>query len=204
MSKRLPAEARRSSIIQHSKPLLAKYGLSGVSVNDLAKACRVNAAVLYQHFPSKEVLYRTVLDEFACTRDDYVDAVLTGPDDFGNVLYRMTLVYAKSRSADVDILRMELRSIIEGDAIRDAIFTNQWKGFTDYIEATLQEMIDEDQIPVIDLSVASMTYVGMVREMLICHTLHVGDTCAEKSLDYLVKQIINTYLRSVGLTALDW
>ncbi|HEY9164428.1 MAG TPA: TetR/AcrR family transcriptional regulator, partial [Magnetovibrio sp.] len=159
MSKRLSAEARRTSIIQHSKPLLAKHGLSGVSVNDLAKACHVNAAVLYQHFPSKEILYRTVLEEFACTRDDYVDAVLTGPDDFGNVLYRMTLVYAKSRSADVDILRIELRSIIEGDAIRDEIFTNQWKGFTDYIEATLEEMIETKQIPAIDLTVASMTYV---------------------------------------------
>lgn len=204
MSKRLPAEERRTSIIQHSKPLLAKHGLSGVSVNDLAKACRVNAAVLYQHFPSKEVLYRTVLEEFACARDDYVDAVLTGPDDFGNVLYRMTLVYAKSRSGDVDILRMELRSIIEGDAIRDAIFTNQWKGFTDYIEASLQEMIDAKQIPPLDLGIASMIYVGMVREMLIGYTLHVGETCAGKNLDYLVKQVINAYLRSVGVAALDW
>jgi len=204
MAQRLPAEARRISIIQNSKPLLAKHGLAGVSVSELAKACHVNAAVLYQHFPSKEDLYRTVLEEYACAREDYVDAVLAGPGDFGNVLYRMTMVYAKSRSKDADILRIELRSIIEGDAIRDAIFSNQWKSFTDYIELSLQEMIDSAQIPALDLGVASMTYVGMVREMLICHTLDVGNDCATRSLDYLVKQVINAYLRSLGLSALDW
>lgn len=204
MPKRMPAEARRTSIVQHSKPLFAKHGLAGVSVSELAKACNVNAAVLYQHFPSKEDLYRTVLEAFACVREDYVDAVLAGPSDFGNVLYRMTMVYAKNRSDDVDILRIELRSIVEGDAIRDAIFANQWKGFTDYIETSLEEMIEADQLAPLDLNIASMTYVGMVREMLICHTLGVGNDCSNRSLEYLVKQVTNAFLRSVGLPPLDW
>lgn len=203
-SKRLPAEARRASIIQHSKTLFAKYGLAGVSVNELARACYVNPAVLYQHFPSKEDLYRAVLEEFACTREDYVDAILTGPDDFGNVLYRMTLIYARSRTSDSDILRIELRSIIEEDEISDTIFANQWKGFTDYIETSLQEMIDAGRIPPMDLKFCSMTYIGMVREMLICHVLGTGEGCAKRTLEYLVKQITNSYLRLLGLPELDW
>lgn len=204
MAKRLRSEARRTSIIQHSKSLFARHGLAGVSVSKLAEACNINAAVLYQHFPSKEDLYRAVLEEFACAREDYVNAILTGPDDFGNVLYRMTMVYAKSRCEDSDILRIELRSIIEGDKISDTIFASQWKGFTDYIKTSLQEMIDAGHITPLDVDVASMTYVGMVREMLICHALGVGNGCINRSIEYLVKHVINSYLRSLGMPSLDW
>ena len=203
-TKRLPAEIRRASIIEHSKNLFAKHGLTGVSVNELAKACHVNPAVLYQHFPSKEELYRAVLDEFACAREDYVDAILTGPDDFGNVLYRMTLIYARSRSSDIDMLRIELRSIIEEDEISETIFASQWKGFTDYIETSLQEMMEANRIPSLDVKFHAMLYVGMVREMLICHVLGTGNGCAARSLEYLVKQLSNAYLRQLGLPQLDW
>jgi len=203
MRKRMSAENRRSSILISSKALFAKRGLHGVSVSELARACDVNVAVLYQHFPSKEQLYRAVLDEFACKREDYVNAVLSGPDDFGNVLYRMTIVYANGRLADPDILRMELRSILEEDGFSEVFFESQWKGFTDYIEETLREWKDSSGLS-IDVKVASMLYVGMVREMLIRCTLNIDHDFSDRSAEYLIKQIIKAFLRSLGFPPLEW
>lgn len=203
MKQRMSAASRRSSILTSSKALFAKRGLHGVSVSELAKACGVNAALLYQHFPSKEHLYRAVLDEFACTREDYVDAVLSGPDDFGNVLYRMTMVYTKGRLAEPDILRMELRSILEEDEFGELFFQSQWKGFTDYIEESLRERAAAgEDTP--DAKVASMLYVGMVREMLLRCSLGAGDGVRTRSVEYLVKQVIDAFLRSLGLPPLQW
>lgn len=204
MKQRMSAASRRDSILTRSKSLFAKRGLDGVSVSELAKACGVNAALLYQHFPSKEQLYRAVLDEFACQREDYVDAVLSGPDDFGNVLYRMTMVYAKGRLSDTDILRMELRSIIEEDEFSDPFFESQWKGFTDYIEEMLSEKVAAGEVAPVDVKVASMLYVGMVREMLMRYALGVGTPFPERTLEYLVKQIIEAFLRAFGLPPLGW
>lgn len=203
MKQRMSAECRRSSILARSKALFAKRGLHGVSVSELAKACGVNAALLYQHFPSKEHLYRAVLDESVCMREDYVDAVLSGPDDFGNVLYRMTIVYAKGRLADPDMLRMELRSILEEDEFSEAFFQSQWKGLTDYIEETLRELAAAGK-ETVDREVASMLYVGMIREMLLRCILGTGGEFRARSVEYLVKQVIDAFLRSLGLSPLQW
>ncbi|HEX7970806.1 MAG TPA: helix-turn-helix domain-containing protein [Thiobacillus sp.] len=110
--------------------------MHGVSVNEIAEVCEVSPAVLYQHFRSKEALYEQVINDLACERKDYVDAVLSGPSDFANVLYRMTVVFVKGRIRDADSVRIELRSLIDGDEIQKKFFLNHWKGLTDYIELT--------------------------------------------------------------------
>ncbi len=199
--KRMKAEDRKTSIILASKSLFAKKGLHGVSVDEIARACGVSPAVLYQHFLSKEKLYEAVLDAAACNREDYLDAVLDGPAGFGDVLYRMTLVFVKSRIADADTLRIELRSIIDGGGISDQFFLNQWRSFIDYIEISLKELMKEGQIPKIDIPVATLAYVGLFREVMLSQTMRVGEKHFH-NLESLVREMVNLYLRMVGLKTL--
>lgn len=198
-AQRMKAEDRRNSIIRLSKRLFARNGLHGVSVDEVARACKISPAVLYQHFPSKTALYKAVLNEFACSREEFVDAVLTGSTEFGEVLYRMMSVYIASRIKDIDSVRIELRSIIDGDKISETFFKNQWKGFTDYIEAGLAELVSEKMIPPIDANLAALCYVGMLRELIIARALKVGDICADRTLESLLKEIHTLFLRLVGL-----
>jgi len=137
-SLRLPAAARQV-ILRRSKRLFARKGYSGVSMSELAKACGVSPAVIYQHFPSKEALYKEVLQAFACARDDYLEALLEGPDDFPDTLYRLTRAYLQARLRDKDTLRMELRSIADEDRVRHAIYESQWSGLATYVETMLRE-----------------------------------------------------------------
>ncbi|OIP17800.1 MAG: hypothetical protein AUK53_01840 [Betaproteobacteria bacterium CG2_30_59_46] len=199
--KRMKAEDRKKSIIQASKGLFAKKGLHGVSVDEIARACGVSPAVLYQHFPSKEKLYEAVLGAAACNREYYLDAVLGGPDGFGDVLYRMTLVFVKSRIADVDTLRIELRSIIDGDGISEQFFMNQWRSFIDYIEISLNELMKEGQIPQIDIPLAALAFVGLCREVMLSQTMHIGEKRFQ-DIEYMIREMVNFYLRMVGLKAL--
>lgn len=200
MRKRLTAETRKAAILHQSKRLFARKGLHGVSVDELARACKMSPAVLYQHFPSKEALYKAVLDEIACSRDAYVDAILSGPDEFGPVLYRTMLVYVTSRIKDVDAVRIELRSIIDGDKVSETFFKNQWKGFTEYIEASVKELVKDKVIPKLDARVAALCYVGMLRELIIARALGVGDACIDRPLEHVVKDVHMLFLRLVGLS----
>lgn len=199
MRRRLTAEARKASIIRLSKRLFARKGLYGVSVDELARACKMSPAVLYQHFPSKQALYKAVLDEIACSRDAYVDAILAGTDEFASVLFRTMLVYVTSRIKDVDSVRIELRSIIDGDKVSETFFKNQWKGFTEYIEASVTELIAEKTISNVDARIAALCYVGMLRELIIARALGVGDACADRPLESVVKEIHTLFLRLLGL-----
>lgn len=199
LRERLKAHDRKASIIQLSKRLFARKGLHGVSVDELARACGVSAGVLYQHFPSKEALYEAVLEEFACSRDAYIDAVLAGSTNFGEVLYRTMLVYVKSRVRDVDSVRIELRSLIDGDKASETFFANQWKGFIDYIEISLNELIKDKLIPPMDVRLAALCYVGMVRELILSRVFKMEDEYKEGPLVDVVKEMHVLFLRLVGL-----
>jgi AcrR family transcriptional regulator len=66
---RLPAEQRRSQLLEVAIELFAAGGFHATSMEDIADAAGVTKPVVYQHFPSKRALYRELLDD--------VDAQLT-------------------------------------------------------------------------------------------------------------------------------
>lgn len=202
--KRLSAKERRASILSLSKGLFAQYGLHGVSIEKIAKACNIYPAVIYQHFLSKEALYEAVLDEYAGEREEYIDAVLSGPSDFGNVLFRMSQVYIKSRLADPDAIRMELHSALYDNKSTENFFINQWKGFIDYIEYSLTEMIDNKEIPVTDVRLAGLLYIGLLREFIYIMGISREKHYCDMNIDYSTKELINMFLLAVGIQQLSW
>lgn len=201
---RLKAVDRRTSILELSKEVFARNGLHGVSVNQIAAECKISPAVLYQHFPSKDALYEAVIETLACKREDYVDAVLAGPPDFADVLYRMTVVMVKSRITDSDSVRIELRALVDDSKVSEQFFFNQWKGLTDYIQISLREMMEQGELGTVDLRLAVLAYVGLVRELIIELCLGELGKNDKVSVEYFVKGIIDQFLRGVGLKPLQW
>jgi AcrR family transcriptional regulator len=204
MKRKLKAGQRRADIMEHSKGLFARLGLHGVSVNEIAEACKVSPAILYQHFRSKEVLYEEVINDLACKREDYVDAVLSGPSDFANVLYRMTVIFVKGRIRDADSVRIELRSLIDGDKIQEKFFSNHWKGLAEYIEISLQEMKETGTIESIDTRLAVLSYIALVRQVMITLSLDEQERNGGAGVEYYVKGVLNIFLRGIELPSLDW
>ena len=66
---RLPAEQRRTQLLEVAIELFATHGFYATSMEDIAEAAGVTKPVVYQHFPSKRALYRELLHD--------VDARLT-------------------------------------------------------------------------------------------------------------------------------
>lgn len=202
MKTKLRADQRRAAILERSKGLFARKGMHGVSVNEIAAACEVSPAMLYQHFRSKEALYEQVVSDLACAREDYVDAVLSGPSDFANVLYRMTVVFVKGRVKDADSVRIELRSLIDGDEAQERFFSNHWKGLTEYIELSLQEMKDAELVKTVDVRIAVLSYIALVRQVMIILSLEQKNKMP--SVEYYVKGVLDLFLRGIKAPVLDW
>jgi AcrR family transcriptional regulator len=59
---RLPAQQRRSQLLEVAIGLFAEHGFHATSMDDIAEAAGVTKPVLYQHFPSKRALYRELVD----------------------------------------------------------------------------------------------------------------------------------------------
>lgn len=60
---RLPAEQRRSQLLEVACDVFAVRGFHATSMDDVAEAAGVTKPVLYQHFPSKRALYRELLED---------------------------------------------------------------------------------------------------------------------------------------------
>ena len=61
--RRMCAEERRVQILGAVVPLFAHKGFAGVRTKELAAAAGISEALIYRHFPSKEALYRAILEQ---------------------------------------------------------------------------------------------------------------------------------------------
>lgn len=199
MAKRLSAEQRRATIIEVSKRLFATNGFHGVSIDEIVKEVGVSPAILYRHFASKEDLYQAVLQEFACTRESYVETIVEDDISFEKVLRGMTRVFVNSIVNDPDLLKMEMHSQLEGSPASQDFFLNRWKSFTDYIEYNLSELQANEKIENINVQAAGLMYQGMIRELLLLKCLQTSDRFKDTPIDQLVNELVDLFMKIISI-----
>jgi TetR/AcrR family transcriptional regulator len=59
----MPAEVRRRQILSLAADLFATKGYAGTTTREIAAAAGVSETVLYRHFPTKETLYASILED---------------------------------------------------------------------------------------------------------------------------------------------
>jgi AcrR family transcriptional regulator len=72
MKKRLSRADRHRSIVEAAADVFADQGFDGATTKQIAAAAKVSPALLYEHFPSKEALYRAVLRKLVRDQDSLV------------------------------------------------------------------------------------------------------------------------------------
>jgi AcrR family transcriptional regulator len=199
MPKRLKAAERKASILAVAKVLFADKGYHGVSVDEIAKRLGVSPAILYQHFPSKEVLYEEVLAENSSKRESYIETILTLPDDFVSVLRRMTRIYVENLAKDTDFLRMELMSALEGSKTATGFFERRWRSLTDYIEYSLSELKSDHKGLTTHPRIAGLLYQGMLREILYTKFITGDARYADLPIETLIDEMITMFVRALSL-----
>lgn len=58
---RLDSDERRKAIVAAAVPLFARKGFAGTTTRELAEAAGISEALLFKHFPSKQLLYREIM-----------------------------------------------------------------------------------------------------------------------------------------------
>lgn len=59
---RLAASDRRRQLLETALDLFSRKGFAGITTKEIAAASGVTEAIIFRHFPSKQALYRAVLD----------------------------------------------------------------------------------------------------------------------------------------------
>jgi AcrR family transcriptional regulator len=77
---RLPAPERRRQLLSVAMEVFAEKGFHGTSMNEVAEAAGVTKPVLYQHFASKEALYRELVDDVGNRLEQAILDAVAGAD----------------------------------------------------------------------------------------------------------------------------
>ena len=141
-ARRPPAEDSRQRVFHAAAKEFAARGYAGASVDRIARAARLNKAMIYYHFGSKAALYRDILRdmfEAALTR---VRAVAAGPGSPEDKLRAFVEAIAAEAEARPHFPPIWLREIAEGGAHVDATTLRYAQG----VLHALAGIVDEGRV----------------------------------------------------------
>jgi len=117
--KRMPAVERRQQILQHAFRLISEQGFKTVSMRDIAREARINEALIYHHFPTKQALLWAVVREMIEHQPIHSVTPALDEEDFKAQLQAFVHFYLEKTLADPSILRIILYAVMEDLPLRN-------------------------------------------------------------------------------------
>lgn len=154
---------RRNAILKAAKSLIARYGVEGMSMNQLAESTELNKATLYLYFEDKDDLVDAVVYEgLVCLEKEHQEAdrpALSGFDKVTN-LVRTTFAFYKKQPVYFYALNHQERRkaadrrdtpfAAKGDEVAARIFARLAAGMRQGIEeGSIRQGIDVDMFTVL-------------------------------------------------------
>lgn len=105
----------RSAILKAAEQIYAEYGLAGARTDAIAAAARVNKALLYYYFKSKEDLYQAVIGSQLREFEKQTEEVLSAQGPAGPILLRYVSNHFDFIGTHPHYPRIFQRMMMEGD-----------------------------------------------------------------------------------------
>ena len=166
-SPRIPAAARKASIIQSAASVFSEKGFNGTKTREIAALAGVSEALIFKHFPSKEDLYTAILAE-----KSPVPGLLEQIREFAEQRKDIEVFQAIAETIvggapDQNLMRLILFSALENHELSDMFFHNHIRHFYDVLSAYIEQRIQEGVFRPVPPLVAARSFMGM----LIYHRL---------------------------------
>src|SRR5215468_3133988 len=177
MPTRLSARDRRRQILDVASGIFARKGYQGATTREIAAEAGVNEALLFRHFPSKENLYWTMLEELCLAggRRDRMKRIL---DEGGSDLHvfqaiaRETLV----RSArDRELTRLLWFTALENHELSVRFFNTFVAEYYEDLAAYIRTRIRQGAFRRVDPLLAARGFLGMVVYHFLVQELFGGE-----------------------------
>lgn len=123
---RLPAQQRRSQLLDHAGVLFAKVGYARTTTAELAKAAGVTEPIIYRHFASKRDLFVDLIDRTAQRTLETWESHLAGAKEPAERLRRLLGDNPMTNSQEAAAYRVFLQAIteIDDDKIHKAVVSH--------------------------------------------------------------------------------
>lgn len=205
---RLDSDERRKAIVTAAVPLFARDGFAGTTTRELAEAAGISEALLFRHFPSKQLLYREIL-QLGCEGDPALEKLATLQPSTATLVFmvgfmvRRFLQGGEAERAELDSrLRLLLHSFLEdGDYARELSETVAGRVVPLFDASLVAAIAAGDAVSRRGSPANRFWFAHHVAAMMAVAALP-GPSCMpyEGQLDDIIDEAISFILRGIGMT----
>ena len=187
---RLPARDRRLQIMEAAKELFARQGFEGTTTRRIAERARVNEAIIFRHFPSKEDLYWAIIDcesELAGWQPALERWLSSGASD-REIFAGIAEDILARRAKDSNLSRLLLFSALENQRRSQRFFQTHVVAYYELIARYIRGRIEAGVFRAVNPLLAARGFVGMI----VYHSLIQEIYGAKRYQDFGVKEVSET------------
>jgi AcrR family transcriptional regulator len=206
---RLDSDERRQAIVDAAIPLFARKGFSGATTRELAEAAGVSEALLYRHFPSKQLLYSEILQQVGCQGDPALEKLVSLPASSATLVCMMRFMVrrfvagSEAERADLDPrIRLVLHSCLEDGVYARELFEAVSVQIMPFFTASFDAAVAAGDIVPTPGAVANHFWFAHHVAAMMAFASLPGRSCVpyEGTLDALVDESSHFILRGIGMS----
>lgn len=158
---RIPAGERRQQILELATELFARQGFRGTTTREIAQRVRVNEAIIFRHFPTKEDLYWAVIENQIQIRAGRVrlEAKLAAG---GNDREMLTGIAEELLNRDVTLSRLLLYTALENHELSHRFFRTHVAQYLEMLAEYIRQGIAAGRFRDVDPLLAARGFLGML------------------------------------------
>jgi TetR/AcrR family transcriptional regulator len=160
-NERLSGEERRKQIINTALTLFAERGFSGTRTREIAELANVSETLIFQHFKTKEDLYRAALTELFSQYPvlPEVEDKMAEKDDVG-VFKAFALHVIKHGRQDRRIVRLGIFSAMEGPRFGEIFHQGGDAGpLPQLLSPYIQQRIEDGAFRTVNAQIAAQLFI---------------------------------------------
>jgi len=158
---RIPAGERRQQILELATELFARQGYQGTTTRQIAQQVRVNEAIIFRHFPTKEDLYWAVIENQIRVRGGRArleSRLAAGGSDHE----LLTAIAEELLGRDVTLSRLLLYTALENHELTSRFFRTHVAQYLEVLADYIRHGIAAGRFRDVDPLLAARGFLGMI------------------------------------------
>jgi TetR/AcrR family transcriptional regulator len=161
---RFSAAQRRTQILDVAMRLFARQGFQGTTTREIAEAARVNEAIIFRHFPSKDDLYWAVIEHKIESGNGHerlrerLESTAGDVEVFAAIAQQILERQAK----DTTMSRLLLFSGLENHRLSQRFFRTYVAEYYEILAGHIRRRIRDGEFRDVDPLLAARGFLGMV------------------------------------------
>ena len=203
---RFTGEDRRLQILEVASGLFARQGFNGTTTRDIAQAARVNEALIFRHFPSKEELYWAVIEE-KCrvgTWQQELEANLASGKSDREIFQSIAAGILERRRKDSSLARLLLFSALENHKLADRFFKVSVAQYYERLAEYITRRIQQGAFRKVDPMLAARGFLGMINYHFQIQELYGGKKYHKYSDADAAQALTDLWLHGITNPGSDW